>query len=163
MEHCNFGWMERADSDSGEIFEPLTVKNLYKANSNSTVSIPVVLDCKKKEMIWLDINGDISNHIRLKNLESNLNTVTSLCKAFVEKKRENLYTLIEENVLANPNNSIVKDRNNADIIFSNDTEKPKKKVEEIEENGIVSYKFVDNNDVPIITSNNLDYFMANII
>lgn len=163
MSNCRFGWMERNGQTSGEIFEPLTVKNLYEINSPSTACIPVIFDCKERKYIWLDINGNYNNQQTLNNLEANIGTTTLLCSAMVDKYKSNLYDIILKNVLANKDSILVADRNMADIIFSNDTTKPVIKEVNIDSEGNEVIKEVERNDVDIITTNNLDYFMSNII
>lgn len=163
MSNCRFGWMERNDQTSGEIFEPLTVKNLYGINSPSTACIPVIFDCEERKYIWLDINGNYNNQQFLNNLEANIGTTTLLCSAMVDKYKSNLYDIILKNVLANKDSILVANRNMADIIFSNDTTKPVIKEVNIDSEGNEVIKEVERNDVDIITTNNLDYFMSNII
>ena len=163
MSNCRFGWMERNDQTSGEIFEPLTVKNLYEINSSSTACIPVIFDCEEKKYIWLDINGNYNNQQFLNNLEANVGTTTLLCSAMVDKCKSNLYNIVLKNVLANKDSILVANRNMADIIFSNDTTKPVIKEVYVDSEGNEVIKEVERNDVDIITTNNLDYFMSNII
>ena len=81
----------------------------------------------------------------------------------VDKCKSNLYDIVLKNVLANKDNILVANRNMADIIFSNDTMKPVIKEVYVDSEGNEVIKEVERNDVDIITTNNLDYFMSNII
>mgnify|MGYP000105235997 FL=1 len=81
----------------------------------------------------------------------------------VDKCKSNLYDIVLKNVLANKDNILVANRNMADIIFSNDTTKPVIKEVYVDSEGNEVIKEVERNDVDIITTNNLDYFMSNII
>lgn len=81
----------------------------------------------------------------------------------VDKCKSNLYDIVLKNVLANKDSILVANRNMADIIFSNDTTKPVIKEVYVDSEGNEVIKEVEKNDVDIITTNNLDYFMSNII
>ncbi len=81
----------------------------------------------------------------------------------VDKCKSNLYDIVLKNVLANKDSILVANRNMADIIFSNDTTKPVIKEVYVDSEGNEVIKEVERNDVDIITTNNLDYFMSNII
>lgn len=81
----------------------------------------------------------------------------------VDKYKSNLYDIVLKNVLANKDSILVANRNMADIIFSNDTTKPVIKEVYVDSEGNEVIKEVERNDVDIITTNNLDYFMSNII
>ena len=141
----------------------IIMKNLYEINSSSTACIPVIFDCEKRKYIWLDINGNYNNQHFLNNLEANIGTTTLLCSAMVDKCKSNLYDIVLKNVLANKDNILVANRNMADIIFSNDTTKPIIKEIHIDNEGNEVIQEVERTDVDIITTNNLDYFMSNII
>jgi len=45
LENCKFGWMEREDLNSNELFEPKTVRQKLDITSNCTSIIPVLFDC----------------------------------------------------------------------------------------------------------------------
>lgn len=81
----------------------------------------------------------------------------------VDKCKSNLYDIVLKNVLANKDSILVANRNMADIIFSNDTTKPVIKEVYVDSEGNEVIKEVERNDVDIITTNNLDYFMSSII
>ena len=51
MPHAMFGWMERADVNSGEIYEPKMVEQKLDLTAGSMVCIPVIFDCVKREFI----------------------------------------------------------------------------------------------------------------
>ena len=77
------------------------------------------------------------------NIESNLKGVTATCYALTNINKPNLHDLVSLNVLAR--GEFVEDRNEADIIFSNDK------------------SISDNTDARIITAFDIDYFMGNLI
>ena len=165
LPNVRFGWMERQDTNSGEIFEPSTVDMRIDMNTDSTVAIPVIFDCVKKEFIWCDMNLDINRtytRYHGNNLESNLTGVSAAGYAMTHLSKPDLYTLIMLNVRAR--GLLVSDRAEADIIFSNDTTKPAK-VEDIltdDDRYIVGQQEIEK-DVPIITAFDTDYIVGKLL
>lgn len=165
MRNCRFGWMEREYPNSGEIFEPKTVEMSMDVNAQSIAAIPVIFDCVERKMIWCDMNLSLPttyNHIGGVNLESNLQGTTATCYAMANLNKPNLYDLVYLNTKAR--GIITNDRDNADIIFSNDLTPPRKykPVTEFEAENI-SVERLERVDVPIITAYDLDYFMGQLL
>lgn len=157
--------MEREDVGSGEIFEPTTVSMRMDVTSPSKVSIPVIFDCKERKMIWRDMNIGIDEMRRNYggiNLESNLGGVKDVCKAIVNMNKPNVYDLILLNTQAR--GILVNDRNQANIIFSNDSTVPIEVVE-IEDEVTKEKKHVqrEKTEAPIITAFDTDYFMGQLL
>lgn len=165
LPNVRFGWMEREDVNSGEIFEPSTVVMNMDVTAESTVAIPVIFDCWERKFIWCDMNLAMSqtrSHFGGNNLESNLKGVTATCYGMTHLNKANLFDLISFNAIARGN--IVTDRNDADIIFSNDTTIPYEMVDEIDEkSGKTVSVMKDKTDVPIITAFDTDYFMGQLL
>lgn len=118
MPHAMFGWMERAEVDSGEIYEPKTVEQKLDLTADSMVCIPVIFDCVKREFIWCDMNMSLRGvHMNTggNNLESNLSGVTAVCYSMVNVKKPHLYDLIALNVMGR--GVLVDNREDADIVF----------------------------------------------
>ncbi len=163
LENCRFGWMEIEDVHSGEIFEPTTVEMVMDVNAEGKTAIPVIFDCVERKFIWCDMNLRIdSSHRGGINLESNISGVTATCYAMTHLNKPNLYDLAMLNAMAR--GTVVTDRNEADIIFSNDTTVPFEIVIEKDENTGEDKRVVkDKVDVPIITSFDTDYFMGNLL
>ena len=163
LENCRFGWMEREDVQSGEIFEPTTVNMVMDVNAEGVTAIPVIFDCVERKFIWCDMNLGIerSHHGGI-NLESNISGVTATCYAMTHLNKPNIYDLAMLNAMAR--GTVVTDRNEADIIFSNDTTVPFEIVIEKDETTGEDKRVVkDKVDVPIITSFDTDYFMGNLL
>lgn len=165
LPNCRFGWMEREDVDSGEIFEPSTVDMRIDVTAEGVTAIPVIFDCQTREFIWCDMNLAISqnrSHYFGNNLESNLRGVTAVCYAMTHLSKPNLYSLIGLNAMAR--GRIVTDRNEADIIFSNDTTPPVEVVE-VEDEKTGKKKLVEQvkSDVQIVTAYDTDYFMGQLL
>ncbi len=163
LPNCRFGWMEREDMSSGEIFEPSTVEMSIKLMSDSNVAIPVIFDCKERRLVWLDMNLSI-DHIRMhrggNNLESNLDGTSAVCYAMMNLNKPNLYDLITLNALAR--GEIVNKREDANIIFSNDTTKPMERIIENEDSDNPKIIWREK-DVTIVTAFDLDYFMGQML
>ena len=118
MPHAMFGWMNREDVNSGEIYEPKTVEQKMDLTSQSIVCIPVIFDCVKREVIWCDMNLTISGcHTNYggNNLESNLSGVAATCYSMVNMRKPNLYDLIDLHIKAR--GLRVDNKANADIVF----------------------------------------------
>lgn len=163
LENCRFGWMEREDVNSGEIFEPTTVEMVMDVNAEGKTAIPVIFDCVERKFIWCDMNLGIDSYHRGGiNLESNLSGVTATCYAMTHLNKPNLYDLAMLNAMAR--GTVVTDRNEADLIFSNDKTVPFEiVVEKDEATGEEKRVVKDKVNVPIITTFDTDYFMGNLL
>lgn len=121
MEHAAFGFMTRENMESGEIFEPSTVKQRMDLASATTTCIPVIFDLKERVFIWCDM-ALTADHVKAGyggiNVESNLPSVVVTCKAMVDVKKPNLYDLLMFNVKAR--GVITANPDEADIRFGLD-------------------------------------------
>lgn len=121
LPHAMFGWMNREDTGSGEIYEPRTVEQKMDLTSQGKVSIPVIFDCVAREMIWCDmclsLNG-CHSYRGGNNVESNLNGVAATCYSVTKVKKPNLYDLAVLN--AEARGELVETKEEADIVFSED-------------------------------------------
>lgn len=166
LEHCMFGWMERGDVKSGEIFEPSTVEQKINLTQNSIVSVPVIFDCVEKEFIWLDVNmgiNDSLNNYYSNNVENNLKGISAVCYGILNTHKPSMYYLAA--LHANSRGEITDNRNKADIIFSNDTTKPVQKlcIEVYDEDGeLIETRQEERirDDVKIITAFDVDYWQS---
>lgn len=163
LENCRFGWMEREDVDSGEIFEPTTVNMIMDVNADGKTAIPVIFDCVERKFIWCDMHLGIDNcHRGGINLESNISSVTATCYAMTHLNKPNIYDLVMLNTLAR--GTVVKDRNDADIIFSNDKTVPYEIIVKRDPNtGVEECVIKDKTDIPIITSFDIDYYVGQLL
>ena len=147
LQNCRFGWMERNDVYSGEIFEPKTVQMKIDLTANSTVEIPVIFDCKERKFIWCDMNLRTNNSwFGGVNLESNVYGVTAVCYAMTHMNKPNLYDLVMLNAKARGN--IVVDKKKADIIFAGELQ--------YNDKGIPA-------KARIVTPFDADYFMGQLL
>jgi hypothetical protein len=111
---CSAGWMGRKHPNSGEIFEPKTVKNRFDLSSNTTVAIPLLVDCENREIIWQDIA--LKQRPTFNNVSANRNNINLLCKAIAGLKKPNLYDLLMIHVKGR-NGNLVKDVKKATYVF----------------------------------------------
>lgn len=116
LSHVSFGFMERADVNSGEIYEPKTVKQKIQITSSSRVSIPVIFDCAERKVIWCDMNLAIAGcKIGGNNIESNLSGVALACYSMVHMHKPNIYDLVQLHVKAR--GVLCENKEEADLIF----------------------------------------------
>jgi hypothetical protein len=133
LPECNFGWMEREDLESGEIYESTTVKNDFDLSSNSRIALPIIIDLIKGEVIWCDISlkHDIKHNIGFSrgnrygiyvggnNVESNIDTITAMGIAMTNLEKPNLlFPLLL--LHSTSRGSFVDNPEDADTIFSED-------------------------------------------
>ena len=52
---CRAGWMSRDVIDSGEIYEPKTVKSAYTINAKSTYAYLFAIDLEDRSVVWLNL------------------------------------------------------------------------------------------------------------
>lgn len=84
------GFMLRKDLDSGEIFEPSTVRGKFDLTSSGSTVVPCFFDMKTREMIWLDsilpgcgIYGPRAIK-KANNLNNNIASSTEMLRAFLK-------------------------------------------------------------------------------
>ena len=155
MENARFGWMERYEMNSGEIFEPKTVKMNMDVRSGSIVVIPSIFDVENREFIWCDLS---TNRVAFTSntITDNLSGVIASCYAAANINKISLYDLIFLNIRAR--GMLTKNRNCADIIFDNNTTKPV--IELVSESGETIKEKLD---TPIITAFDTEYYMSNLM
>lgn len=78
------GFMERDGINDGNVFEPKTIKNSFSLNGENKNSIPLIIDLKKREVIWLDIfnNGNHEANTYANNVSANSFSITEALKTF---------------------------------------------------------------------------------
>ena len=134
----SFGWMEREDINSGEIYEPTTVNNRINLTAEMQSAVPLVIDVVNREIIWCDFTMNLN--IRSfsyspyqsralsyginptgRNIENNLNRVKSMLLGAINcQNKPDLYSLLFLHGFAR--GEFVDDPEEADIVFSEDNE-----------------------------------------
>ena len=109
---CTAGYMERDILDSGEVFEPKTVKSSYRITTDSSYGYLLALDLKEREVIWLNVcregNHAIAGNTSMKFLIDYM-TVTDVV---------NFYDIL------NWSGEITEDLNLADVLVTDDLSIP---------------------------------------
>jgi hypothetical protein len=115
LPECFAGWMGRQRPDSGEVFEAKTVKNKIDLASNTTCSIPLVIDCKERKVIWCDIA--LKSRPTFNNVYNNKKNIALVCKAMATMNKVDLHDLFSMHVQGR-GGKLVDKREEADTIFS---------------------------------------------
>jgi len=55
--YCRAGWMARNTNDSGEIYEPKTVRSAYSITGDTSFAYLFAVDLLKREVIWLNLSN----------------------------------------------------------------------------------------------------------
>lgn len=119
-EECMFGWMQREDLMSGEIYEPKTVERAFELNSESRISTTVLYDIENRQMIWADMNArtDDRNGISPNMVETSINSITAATYHTLHHESPNMYDVIRTN--AEARGELVDNPRDADIIYGID-------------------------------------------
>ncbi|NCE90092.1 TerD family protein [Pseudomonas sp. L13] len=98
LPECFAGWMARADTGSGEVFEPSSVFDRIDITSNTTICLPFVMDLQERRIIWADLG--LTSSPRWNNVENNLSGVSLMLRALIHTPRPDLETLFDLHALA---------------------------------------------------------------
>ena len=113
---CSFGWMERENAESGQIFEAASVRNKIDLSCNSMIALPVIFDLEEGVAIWMDMALKAGVHCI--NLENNARGVIAVCRAMLAMHKPNLYDLVQLHIRARGEQ--VDDKSEADVVFDVD-------------------------------------------
>ena len=115
LPECYAGWMIRTAPESGEIFEPQTVQDKVDLASNTSISIPVILDLVERKVIWTDIA--LRSHPRfVNNVEANSGGMEWMGKALTSLVKPTLHELFSLHVEARGTRTDQEE--NVDTVFS---------------------------------------------
>lgn len=98
LPECFAGWMARADTASGEVFEPRTVFDRIDIASDTQICLPFVMDLQERRVIWADLG--LTSAPRWNNVGNNLSGVSLMLRALVHTPRPDLETLFDLHVRA---------------------------------------------------------------
>lgn len=98
LPECFAGWMARADTASGEVFEPRSVFDRIDIASNTRICLPFVMDLQERRMIWADLG--LTSSPWWNNVENNLSGVSLMLRALVHTPRPDMETLFDLHVRA---------------------------------------------------------------
>jgi stress response protein SCP2 len=114
LPECFAGFMSRKDAQSGEIYDPRTVENVFDLTADTKVSVPLILDLESNESIWTDL-ALTRNPDTLNNVHFNKSALTLLNQSMVELNRPSLYDLFAIHAAARGQQ--VSDKADADTSF----------------------------------------------
>jgi hypothetical protein len=114
LPECFAGWMARDEPRSGEVFEARTVVDKVDLTSDTTVSIPVIIDVVDRCVIWADIA--LKSQGPINNVHRNGDNLARMAKAIASLNRPNLHDLFSMHVEAR--GSLVETAELADTVFS---------------------------------------------
>ena len=117
---CRAGYMLRDIQDSGEVFEPKTVKSSFVVNCESTFAYLFGIDLEKNDFVWLNASRD-SNAIIAGNTQ-----MSFLIDYFKSTSVLNVGTLFE--ILAT---EVVKSAEDADVLVTDEELEAREGVEVI--------------------------------
>jgi hypothetical protein len=117
LPECFAGWMGRNAPQSGEIFEPKTVKNKFDIASDTQVVLPLIIDAKERKVVWMDLG--LKQRPSFNNALNNSKNIGLVCKAMMELRKPNLYDLLSMHVAAR--GVLTTDARKADVVFSSET------------------------------------------
>ena len=98
LPECFAGWMARADTASGEVFEPRSVFDRIDIASDTVICLPFVMDLQERRMIWADLG--LTSSTRWNNVGNNLSGISLMLRALVHTPRPDLETLFDLHVRA---------------------------------------------------------------
>jgi hypothetical protein len=114
LPECFAGWMSRTNLNSGEPFEARTVVDRVDLASDTQISLPLVLDLQRREVLWADIA--LKDHPRFANsVAGNLAGVSLMLRALHEMVKPDLHTLLS--LHARARGSLVADPATAETHF----------------------------------------------
>lgn len=92
LPECFAGFMHRQKPNSGELYEPRTLRNKFDLTANSTIAIPLILDLETREVIWTDLSLK-RNPSQVNNVHGNTSSLGVLCQAMTNLRKPSLYEL----------------------------------------------------------------------
>ena len=117
---CRAGYMMRDEEDSGEVFEPQTVKSSFAITCASTFAYLFAIDLTTREMVWLNVARDSSERV------AGTTTMDFLWDYLEATSVMNLHDFAQ--MLAT---EVVDDPAEADVVFSDKDERLREGAERI--------------------------------
>lgn len=96
---CFAGLMGRNSPNSGEIYEPSTVKQRFDVSSNSVIAIPLIIDLQQNQWQWTDLTLTRFPNT-FNNVIGNLSNISLMGYAMQQLKKVSLYQLLQWHGLA---------------------------------------------------------------
>lgn len=124
---CKAGYMIRDKKDSGEVFEPKTVKSSFTVNCDSTFAYLFGIDLKKDDFVWLNMARNSAAHVAGETSASflrdafDITSVMNLGMLFEMLARERVTSAMEADVVVSDEEIVTKE--GATVVRSYDFEK----------------------------------------
>lgn len=115
LPECFVGFMERVDSESGEIFEPKTVSYKSDISSPNEASIPMIIDIYERKAIWTDLSANENRFSSIRDPKQQ-GRIEYTFKSIINARKPNMYDLAVLNAIAR--GEIVETKEEADTIFA---------------------------------------------
>jgi len=90
--------MEREELNSNEIFEPKIVRQKLEVHSNNISVVPIIFDCKTREIIWVDFN--LTTNRRYVRIENSQRPMNSILYYYLNPLKDNMYNLLKLHIQA---------------------------------------------------------------
>jgi hypothetical protein len=113
---CYMGWMNRKSPQSGEIYEPKTVKQKIDITTDTQICIPMIIDVVDNKIIWTDLA--LTKFQGWNSVENNQKGMILMAKGMYNLEKPNLYDLFM--IHAKARGEIVKNKEEADVVYSID-------------------------------------------
>lgn len=111
---CFAGLMGRNSPNSGEIYEPSTVKQRFDVSSNSVIAIPLIIDLHNYQWQWTDLTLTRYPNT-FNNVIGNLSNISLMGYAMQILNKVSLYQLLHWHTLAR--GEAVAQPEQADVVF----------------------------------------------
>jgi hypothetical protein len=118
LPECFAGWMGRRGPDSGEVFEAKTVRDRVDLASDTTCSVPLIIDCRGRRVIWCDIALKSRPHFP-NNVAANKRSLSLVCRALATMRKADLHDLFSMHV-AGRGGTLVDRPDDAETVFALD-------------------------------------------
>ena len=116
LPECFGGWMIRQSADSGEIYEPSTVKQKVDLTADTTITIPAIIDLYRREILWTDLSLTRNPSWGGNNLEGNQKGMVLIGKAMTELRKPSLECLFR--LHAQARGELTDNPETADTVFA---------------------------------------------
>jgi hypothetical protein len=113
LPECFGGWMMRQRPDSGEIFDPRTVKDKVDITGSTRTCVPVIVDAQDRKVYWADVG--LKGRGQINNAARNSVGMSQIGKVMVALNKPSLFDLFLMH--AEGRGTLVDDETQADTIF----------------------------------------------
>lgn len=91
LPECFGGWMMREQPNSGEVFEPKTVRDKIDVTASSRGCVPVIVDAEDRTVYWADLS--LKTMAQINNAANNSVGFSQIGRAITELRKPTLFDL----------------------------------------------------------------------